>query len=67
MRFNCMPEKISKAAIGIVFCLLGLGMVVLGLTILPYIGLFIAVPFFVLAFYFFRSHLTESCEIKTGS
>jgi hypothetical protein len=67
MAINCLPEKISKAALGVIFTLLGLGMVALGLTLMPIFGLLFAVPFFVFAVYFFRIHLSEKCEITTDT
>jgi hypothetical protein len=67
MAINCLPEKISKVALGVIFTLLGLGMVALGLTLIPIFGLFFAVPFFVFAVYFFRVHLSEKCEITTDA
>lgn len=65
MRFNCVPQTISKLTLAVVFTLLGLGAVVVGLTVLPFIGLLLSIPFFGLAFYFYRTHLTRQCEIPS--
>lgn len=49
--------------LGITFTLLGMGAVVVGVTILPVVGLIFAVPFLCLAFYFYHTHLSSKCEI----
>lgn len=63
MKLNCLPQKISMLFLGITFTLLGMGAVVVGVTILPVVGLIFAVPFLCLAFYFYHTHLSSKCEI----
>jgi hypothetical protein len=62
---NCLPQKLSKLAVGIIFILFGLCAVVLGFTVLPVFGFVLAVPFFWLAWYFIRVHLNRQCEIES--
>ena len=64
MAIKCLPENITKISLGIFFILMGLGAVVIGLTILPIIGLVLSLPFFYLAYYFIRAHLNRECEIS---
>lgn len=65
MHLNCMPEKFSKLFLAILFALIGMGSVVVGVTVLPFIGLIFAVPFFALAYYFYHTHLRNNCEIPS--
>lgn len=60
---RCLPQNISKLALGILLFIIGLGGVVVGLTVLPVIGLIAAAPIFALSFYFIRAHLNRECEI----
>ena len=60
---SCLPQKVTKLALGILFLLFGSGTAVLGVTILPVIGLILALPLFIVGIYFIRSHLNQKCEI----
>lgn len=62
----CVNEVISKYFLGFVFGLIGLGFVVLGLSVMPVIGLVLAVPAFGLSVYFIRAKLNAECEISSG-
>lgn len=64
LKDRCLPERISKLAVAILLLLAGIGLVVLGFTILPVFGLILAIPFLAFSFYFFRAHLNEKCEIE---
>jgi hypothetical protein len=61
--FSCWLQNVSKLTIGVLFMFMGLAAVAIGLTVLPIIGLIMAVPVFGLAFYFIRAHLNRECEI----
>ena len=61
--FSCWIQNISKLTIGVLFIVMGMGAVVIGVTILPVIGLIMALPAFGLAYFFIRSHLNRQCEI----
>jgi hypothetical protein len=64
LKDRCLPERISKLAIAILLLLGGVALVVAGFTVLPVIGLILAIPFLAFSFYFFRSHLNDQCEIE---
>jgi len=49
-----MAERVACTIIGAVLSIVGLGLIALGLTFLPIIGLLVAFPVLGLAFYFFR-------------
>ncbi len=59
----CMPERFSKLLLATILLLGGIGFSVIGITVLPVIGLLVAVPMLVLAGYFYRVHLNEQCRI----
>ncbi len=49
-----MAEKVACTIIGTALSLVGLGLIALGLTFLPIVGILVAIPVLTLAFYFFR-------------
>ena len=59
----CTTERFSKLLLATILLLGGIGFSVIGITVLPVIGLLIAVPMLVLAGYFYRVHLNEQCRI----
>tara|TARA_B100000614_G_C14439645_1_gene449668 strand:- start:185 stop:391 length:207 start_codon:yes stop_codon:yes gene_type:complete len=63
MSNECIPQRISKFTLGIILLGAALGLVVIGVTLLPIIGIVAAVPVAALAVYFFRVHLNDQCEI----
>ncbi len=60
---SCMPQKISKFAIGLMLVAAALIMVILGFTVLPIIGQVLAVLILILAVYVFKLHLNDQCKI----
>ncbi|MGD8542175.1 MAG: hypothetical protein PVI27_03775 [Desulfobacteraceae bacterium] len=60
---SCLPQKISKLALGILFLIFGTGTAILGVTVLPLIGLVLAAPLFIIGIYFVRTHLNQKCEL----
>lgn len=60
---DCVPQRISKLFIGSLLIAGSLGLFISGFTILPVIGLILAVPVAVLGVYFIRMHLTKECEV----
>lgn len=64
---NCISQHISKFALGSILLLAALGLVVIGITLLPIIGFVLAVPVAGLALYFFKTHLNDQCEMDFSS
>ena len=62
--FNCFFQSVSKFAIGMIFVLFGFAAVISGFTVLPFLGFFLAVPLFFLAWYFINVNLNRQCEIE---
>ncbi len=60
---SCIPQKISKFALGMILVAAALAMTVVSFTLLPVIGLVLVIPILALAVYVFRLHLNDQCEI----
>ncbi len=60
---NCLFERVSKISIGLTLLLFGLGLIVIGLTVLPIFGLILAVPVLGASAYFIKAHLNKQCQI----
>jgi hypothetical protein len=60
---NCFFERLSKLGIGITLLVFGLGLVVIGLTIVPVFGLILAAPVLLASGYFIKAHLNRECQI----
>ncbi|MCG8634959.1 MAG: hypothetical protein MI863_14085 [Desulfobacterales bacterium] len=67
MKNECIPQRISKFALGLMLLGAAMGLVVIGVTLLPIIGLIAAIPVAALGIYFFRVHLNDQCEIDFSS
>ncbi|MBT3806014.1 MAG: hypothetical protein HOG03_15635 [Desulfobacula sp.] len=60
---ECVPQKISKFMLGSFLLALSSGLIIIGITLLPFFGFILAVPVIALAIYVFRLHLSDQCEI----
>ncbi|MFO7749761.1 MAG: hypothetical protein R6V54_06670 [Desulfobacteraceae bacterium] len=60
---DCIPQKLSKAALGSILLVGALALIIAGLTVLPVIGFILAVPAAALGIYFIRLHLNKECQI----
>ncbi|WP_035241883.1 hypothetical protein [Desulfobacter vibrioformis] len=63
---NCAPQKISKLLIGFAAVLFGVALFILGITLLPVLGIFLSLPTFAMAATIFKSHLNDDCELMTN-
>lgn len=61
----CVPQQTSKLFLAIIFLLGAIGLIIIGLTILPVIGFILAIPFLILSYFFFTRRLDENCNIRT--
>ena len=61
---DCVFEKVSNIGVGIALLFVALGLVVIGVTLTPVLGLFIAVPVFLIAAYFFTAPTSPECQLK---
>ena len=61
---NCRFERISNFSIGLILLLIGLGFVVIGLTIIPFIGFIVAIPIFIAGILFIKAHRSQECIVE---
>lgn len=61
---NCTPQTLSKYILGFVFLGLAALFIVLGFTLFPIFGFFLALPVAGFAWYFFTTRLNDQCELK---
>ena len=61
---KCLPQRGFKLMLAAVFLIGAIGFIVIGLTLLPFVGFIVAIPFIALAFYFLTAKLDERCEIS---
>ena len=60
---DCRLERVSNVTIGFIFMVVGLFFAGTGVTVLPVIGLLIAVPVLVLAGIFLVAPRSKACSI----
>ncbi|MGD2185390.1 MAG: hypothetical protein PVI71_04640 [Desulfobacterales bacterium] len=62
-RISCYFERISDFAVGLFLLFAGLALTVVSFTIIPIIGLFIAIPVLVLAVAFLGAKRSKECAL----
>lgn len=62
-RLSCYFERISDFSIGLFLLFLGLALTLISFTIVPVIGLFIAIPVLVLAVAFLGAKRSRECAL----
>lgn len=62
-RLSCYFERISDFTIGLFLLFLGLALTLISFTIVPVIGLFIAIPVLVLAVAFLGAKRSKECAL----
>lgn len=62
-RLSCYFEKISDFAVGLFLLFLGLALTVISFTIIPVIGLVVAIPVLVLAISFLGAKRSKECAL----
>ena len=62
-RNECRLERVSNVTIGFFLMIFGLLLTVSGITVLPVIGLLIAVPVLIIAVVFLASPRSKACAI----
>ena len=62
---DCKLEKVSNAMVGSILLFVGLVFVMLGITVIPIIGLLLALAAFVLGVVFLLAPRSESCALVT--
>jgi len=62
-QIDCLFERSSSVGVAFVLSLFAIGLSVIGLTILPVLGIFLAIPVFVLAGFFLFSPKSRECSL----
>lgn len=62
-RLNCYFERISDLTIGLFLLFVGLALTIVSFTIIPVLGLFIAIPVLVLALAFLGAKRSRECAL----
>jgi hypothetical protein len=62
-RTDCKLERVSNVTVGLILMGVGLLLALTGITVLPVIGLLIAVPVLVLAVVFLVAPRSKACTI----
>ena len=62
-RISCYFERISDFAVGLFLLFIGLALTLISFTIIPIIGLFIAIPVLVLAVAFLGAKRSKECAL----
>ena len=62
-RLSCHFERISDFAVGLFLLFTGLFLTLIGFTIFPVIGLFVAIPFLILAVAFLGAKRSKECKL----
>ena len=62
-RISCYFERISDLAVGLFLLMVGLALTVISFTIIPILGLFIAIPVLILAVAFLGAKRSKECAL----
>lgn len=64
-KLDCKVERVSNLTIGLILLMIGLGFALIGITILPVVGLIIAIPVLLLAGIFLAAPRSKACAMLT--
>jgi hypothetical protein len=62
-RISCHFERISDFAVGLFLLFVGLALTIVSFTIIPVLGLFIAIPVLILAIAFLGAKRSRECAL----
>lgn len=64
MKLNpCVSQRISKWLLGFLLAGAGFGLLIIGVSLFPVIGVSLAIPVFGMAIFIFSRDLNDQCEI----
>ena len=61
---DCLLERLSHVTVGSILLLIAAGLGLIGVTVLPILGLIAAVPVLVVAAFFFKAPRSRECLIS---
>jgi hypothetical protein len=62
---DCLLERPSNIAVAVALMVMTLFLVVIGLTVLPVLGIFLAIPVFFIGMTFFFAPRSQECTIRS--
>ena len=62
-RLSCYFERFSDFAVGLFLLFLGIALTIVSFTIIPVLGLFIAIPVLILAIAFLGAKRSRECSL----
>ncbi|MBI5552652.1 MAG: hypothetical protein HY911_14185 [Desulfobacterales bacterium] len=62
---DCLLERPSKIAVAVALMVITFFLVVIGLTVLPVLGIFLAIPVFFIGMTFFFAPRSQECSIRS--
>lgn len=60
---NCLFERVSNFSVGVILLFVGLAFLIISATILPVVGLVVAIPVLAGAVAFFAAHRSKQCSM----
>ena len=64
-KLDCKLERVSNVTIGLVLLIIGLGFTLVGIVVIPVVGLIIAFPVLILAGIFLAAPRSKACAMLT--
>lgn len=62
-KIDCQFERISHLGVAICLLFIGMGFSLIGVTVLPIIGLVLAAPIYIASFFFLAAPRSRECTI----
>lgn len=60
-RVDCLFERVSHFGVGLAMLFMVMGFMIIGVTVLPVLGIFLALPVFLVAGAFFFAPRSQEC------
>lgn len=62
---DCLIERPANIGVAVALMAMALGLIVIGLTVLPVLGIFLAIPVFLVSVAFFFAPRSQECSIRS--
>ncbi len=62
---DCLVERPANIGVAVALMTMGMGLVVIGLTVLPVLGIFLSIPVFFAALAFLFASRSPECSIRS--
>ncbi|MCG8618065.1 MAG: hypothetical protein MI802_17770 [Desulfobacterales bacterium] len=61
---KCVPQRLYKIIFAFLVLANAIALFILGITLLPVLGILLSLPTFAAAYYIFRLELNDKCQIR---